>query len=41
LYNVEAIPKNFLIGPDGVIMAVDLKPGALNEKLAQLLPSNR
>ncbi|MCF0040373.1 TlpA disulfide reductase family protein [Dyadobacter fanqingshengii] len=40
LYNVEAIPKNFLVSPDGVIVAVDLKPAALNEKLAQLLPNN-
>ncbi|GGB81553.1 TlpA disulfide reductase family protein [Dyadobacter sediminis] len=38
LYNVQFIPKNYLIGPDGVIIAIDLKPESLKEKLGQLLP---
>ncbi|MCF2446953.1 TlpA family protein disulfide reductase [Dyadobacter sp. CY345] len=37
LYNVQAIPKNYLIGPDGVILAKDLKPDALKSKLDQIL----
>ncbi|MGX5858420.1 redoxin domain-containing protein [Dyadobacter jiangsuensis] len=41
LYGVEAIPKNFLIGPDGTILAVDLKPNALGEKLAEFFPHAR
>jgi peroxiredoxin len=38
LYNVQFIPKNYLIGQDGVILAIDFKPQALKEKLGQLLP---
>jgi peroxiredoxin len=37
LYGVEAIPANFLIGPDGKIIAKDLRGDALGQKLAQLL----
>jgi peroxiredoxin len=37
LYNVQFIPKNYLIGPDGVILAIDLKPESLKEKLGQIL----
>ncbi|WP_426295175.1 redoxin domain-containing protein [Dyadobacter endophyticus] len=39
LYGVEAIPKNFLIGPDGTILSIDLKPDALDEKLAKFFPN--
>lgn len=41
LYNVEAIPKNFLISPDGKILATDLKPDALGAYLAKLFPNPR
>jgi peroxiredoxin len=37
LYGVEGIPANFLIGPDGKILAKDLRGDALGQKLAQLL----
>lgn len=37
LYGVEAIPANFLIGPDGKIIAKDLRGEALSQKLAQLI----
>jgi peroxiredoxin len=32
-YGITSIPANFLIGPEGVIIAKDLKGDALNEKL--------
>jgi hypothetical protein len=41
LYNVDAVPKNYFIGPDVVIVAIDLKPAAFNGKLAQLLSRKR
>ncbi len=37
LYGVRGIPQNFLIGPDGKILAVDLRGAALEAKLAELL----
>jgi peroxiredoxin len=37
LYNVKAIPQNFLVGPDGKIIAKDLRGEALQAKLASLL----
>ncbi|GAA3918054.1 redoxin domain-containing protein [Chitinophaga oryziterrae] len=37
LYNVKAIPQNFLVGPDGKIIAKDLRGEELQEKLASLL----
>jgi peroxiredoxin len=37
LYSIESIPKNFLIGPDGKILAKDLRGEALNSKLAEIL----
>jgi peroxiredoxin len=37
LYNVKAIPQNFLVGPDGKIIAKDLRGVKLQEKLASLL----
>jgi peroxiredoxin len=36
-YGVEAIPANFLIAPDGKIIARDLRDEALEEKLSQVL----
>ncbi len=36
-YGVDAIPSNFLIGPDGKIIARDLRGEALEAKLAELL----
>ncbi len=38
LYSVRAIPQNFLIGPDGVIIGHDLAPDQLRNKLQELLP---
>jgi peroxiredoxin len=37
LYQVRAIPQNFLIGPDGKIIAKNLRGEALHEKLAAIL----
>lgn len=37
-YNVKTIPSNFLIGPDGSIVAKDLRGEALEEKLKSILP---
>jgi peroxiredoxin len=36
LYGIEAVPRNFLIGPDGNIVAMDLRGDALNTKLAEI-----
>lgn len=36
-YNVSAIPANFLIGPDGKIIARDLRGSQLTKKLEELL----
>jgi peroxiredoxin len=37
LYGVRAIPANFLIGPDGTIVAKNLRGEALDKKLDELL----
>ncbi|MCD0489896.1 AhpC/TSA family protein [Pedobacter sp. MC2016-14] len=37
LYSVEAIPQNFLISPDGKIIAKNLRGAALKTKLKELL----
>ena len=37
LYEVEAIPSNFLIDGEGIILAKNLRGAALDEKLAKLL----
>ncbi|QEH39560.1 TlpA disulfide reductase family protein [Chitinophaga sp. XS-30] len=37
LYSVQAIPRNFLIGPDGKILAKDLRGKALSEMLEKVL----
>jgi hypothetical protein len=36
LYGVKAVPANFLIDPNGVIIAQDLRGEALNKKLKEL-----
>ena len=36
-YRITAIPRNFLLGPDGKILAKDLRGDALDEKLGELL----
>jgi len=37
LYSIQSIPQNFLIGPDGKIVAKGLRGEALTKKLAELL----
>lgn len=37
LYNIESIPQNFLIGPDGKIVGKNLRGPALEAKLCELL----
>jgi peroxiredoxin len=39
-YRVQGIPKNWLIGPDGKIIAKDLRGAALEQKLCELLGCN-
>ncbi|WP_346238194.1 redoxin domain-containing protein [Niabella insulamsoli] len=36
-YKITSIPRNLLIGPDGKILAKDLRGDALDDKLAELL----
>ncbi|MCH5598470.1 TlpA family protein disulfide reductase [Niabella ginsengisoli] len=36
-YKITSIPRNLLIGPDGKIIAKDLRGDALDEKLAEIL----
>jgi len=36
-YSVQAIPQNFLIGPDGKIVGKNLRGEELNNKLKELL----
>jgi len=38
VYGVKSLPANFLIGPDGKIMAKKLRGDAIQEKLKELLP---
>ncbi|MDR6785497.1 peroxiredoxin [Pedobacter africanus] len=40
-YFVKAIPQNFLIGPDGRIVAKDLRGGALQQKLGEIYKQNQ
>jgi peroxiredoxin len=37
LYGVNAIPQNYLIGPDGTILAKNLRGPQLEEKLLEIL----
>lgn len=39
-YKVQSIPQNFLIGPDGKIVAKNLRGPALEEKLCEILGCN-
>jgi peroxiredoxin len=39
-YNVQGIPQNFLIGPDGKIIAKNLRGAALEQKLCEVLGCN-
>ena len=41
LYAVRAIPQNFLIDPNGKIIAVNLRGEALQAKLKELIPGNK
>jgi peroxiredoxin len=41
LYHIESIPKNFLIGPDGKILAKDLRGEALFKVLKDTLTSGK
>jgi hypothetical protein len=37
LYGIQSIPQNFLLNPEGKIIAKNLKAEELDEKLAELL----
>ena len=39
-YKIQMIPQNFLIGPDGKIVAKNLRGDALESKLCELLGCN-
>ncbi|MBS1565340.1 MAG: redoxin domain-containing protein [Bacteroidetes bacterium] len=39
-YHIESIPQNFLVGPDGKIVAKNLRGEALSAKLCELLGCN-
>ena len=39
-YAVQSIPQNFLIGPDGKIIARDLRGSELSHRLGELLKNN-
>lgn len=39
-YRVQGIPKNWLIGPDGKVIAKDLRGPALEQKLCEILGCN-
>jgi hypothetical protein len=41
LYAVRAIPQNFLIDPNGKIIAVNLRGEALHAKLKALIPAEK
>mgnify|MGYP002347777095 CR=1 FL=1 len=38
MYKVKAVPQNFLIGPDGKIVAKNLRSERLHQELARILP---
>jgi len=40
LYKISAIPQNFLVGPDGTIIAKNLRGEELHAKLEELLKTN-
>jgi len=39
LYGIQSIPQNFLIGPDGRIVAKNVRGEELGKKLAAVLPT--
>jgi len=39
-YRVQSIPQNFLVGPDGRIIAKNLRGPDLEEKLCEILGCN-
>jgi uncharacterized membrane protein len=39
-YKIQQIPQNFLVGPDGKILAKNLRGPALESKLCELLGCN-
>jgi hypothetical protein len=39
LYEISAIPKTFLLDPNGIIIARDLRGAALEGKLAEIFSS--
>jgi peroxiredoxin len=39
LYGIQAIPQNFLVGPDGHIVAKNVRGEELGKKLAEVLPA--
>lgn len=39
LYSVRAIPQNFLVGPDGKIVAKNIRGEELSKKLAEIFPN--
>jgi hypothetical protein len=38
LYGISSIPRNFLLGPDGKIIARDLRGQDLQDKLKEIFP---
>ena len=40
LYNINSIPRNYLIDPSGKVVGVDLRGEALQKKLAEVLTNN-
>jgi peroxiredoxin len=38
LYGVRAVPANFLLSPEGILIASNLRGESLNQKLKELLP---
>ncbi|WP_176885194.1 TlpA disulfide reductase family protein [Dyadobacter soli] len=41
MYSIESVPKNFLVDPDGRIVAKDLRGEALDNKLSELLAEKK
>jgi len=41
LYSVQAIPQNFLVSPEGKIVAKNITGDALTNKLKELLPRDK
>jgi len=39
-YGIRSIPQNFLIGPDGTIVAKNIRGEALSKKVAEVTGGN-